>query len=117
MKHAKTILALLALLFLSMSNSSMAQWSVNAGVGLRSIFSTSGSDAPVVGDDMVKTMPKGFPKDFPFPEYIRPRLYTVWHPIPDTLVSEPDSQDRIEQMFRTMAPLNVFLNEIFDDYE
>lgn len=72
---------------------------------------------PVVGEDFVKTTPKGFPKDFPFPEYIRPRLYTVWHPIPDTLFSEPDSQDRIEQMFHTMAPLNAFLNEIFDDYE
>jgi len=72
---------------------------------------------PVVGEDLVKTTPKGFPKDFPYPEYLRPRLYTVWHPIPDTLVSEPDSQDRIEQMFRTMAPLNAFLNEIFDDYE
>lgn len=71
---------------------------------------------PVVGEDFVKTMPKGFPKDFPYTEYIRPRLYTVWHPIPDTLVSEPDSQDRIEQMFRVMAPLNLFLNEIFDDY-
>ena len=72
---------------------------------------------PVVGEDLVKTTPKGFPKDFPYSEYLRPRLYTVWHPIPDTLVSEPDSQDQIEQMFRTMAPLNAFLNEIFDDYE
>lgn len=35
MKHhtIKTLFALLALLSLSMSNSSMAQWSVNAGVG------------------------------------------------------------------------------------
>ena len=72
---------------------------------------------PVVGEDLVKTMPKGFPKDFPFPEYIRPRLYNVWHPIPDTFVGEPDSQERLEQMFRTMAPLNQFLNEVFDDYE
>ena len=72
---------------------------------------------PVVGDDPLKTLPKGFPKDFPHPEYIRPRLYTVWTPIPDTFVAEPDSQDRLEQMFRTMAPFNAFLNEIFDDYE
>lgn len=72
---------------------------------------------PVVGEDPVKTMPKGFPRDFPFPEYIRPRLYTVWHPIPDTLVAQPDSLDRLEQMFSTMAPFNRFLNEIFDDYD
>ena len=72
---------------------------------------------PVVGEDLVKTTPKGFPKDFFFNDTATTEIYTVWHPIPGTLVSEPDSQDRIEQMFRTMAPLNAFLNEIFDDYE
>ena len=72
---------------------------------------------PVVGEDPVKTLPKGFPKDFAFPEYIRPRLYTVWAPIADTLVGLPDSQDRLEDYFRTMAPFNRFLNEVFDDYE
>ena len=70
---------------------------------------------PVVGDDPVKTLPKGFSRDFPFPEYLRPRLYTIWHPIPDTLVEEPDGQQRIEEMFRTMMPFNRFLNEVFDD--
>lgn len=72
---------------------------------------------PVVGEEPVKTLPKGFPKDFEYPEYLRPRLYTVWSPIDDSLVSEPDGQDRLEQMFRTMAPFNKFLNEVFDDYE
>ena len=72
---------------------------------------------PVVGEDPVKTLPKGFPRDFAYPEYLRPRLYTVWTPIPDSLVAEPDGQDRIEEMFRTMAPFNKFLNEVFDDYE
>ena len=72
---------------------------------------------PVVGADPVKTMPKGFPRDFAYPEYLRPRLYTVWSPIPDSLVSEPDSQDRLEHMFRTMAPFNGFLNEVFDEWE
>ena len=72
---------------------------------------------PVVGEDPVKTMPKGFPRDFPYPHYLRPRLYTVWHPIPDDLVSQPDGQQRIGQMFRTMAPFNGFLNQVFDEYE
>lgn len=72
---------------------------------------------PIVGEDMLKTMPKGFPKDFAYPEYLRPRLYTVWHPISDTLVSQPDGQEQLEEMFRVMHPLNAFLNEVFDDYE
>ena len=72
---------------------------------------------PVVGESPLKTLPKGFPKDFAYPEYLRPRLYTVWAPIPDTLVCKPDGQDRLEAMFRIIAPFNRFLNEIFDDYE
>ena len=72
---------------------------------------------PVVGEDPVKTLPKGFPKDFPYPEYLRPRLYTVWTPIPDDLVSQPDSLDRLESLFRLIAPFNQFLNEVFDEWE
>ena len=72
---------------------------------------------PVVGEDPVKTMPKGFPKDFAYPDYLRPRLYTVWAPIDDSLVSEPDGLDRIEEMFRVMSPFNRFLNDVFDEAE
>ena len=71
---------------------------------------------PVIGEDPVKTMPKGFPKDFAHPEYIKPRLYTVWHPLSDDFLSQPDAMDQLESMFRTMYPFNRFLNEIFDDY-
>lgn len=72
---------------------------------------------PVVGEDPVKTLPKGLPKEFPYPKYLRPRLYTVMAPIPDSFVSEPDSQDRLEEMFRILHPFNEFLNDVFDDYE
>ncbi len=87
--------------------------------GFRNIVESPAFKAlyPVVGEDLLKTLPKGFPKDFAFPEYLRPRLYTVWHPIPDDLVSLPDSQERIEEMFHVMYPFNRFLNEVFDDYE
>lgn len=83
---------------------------------------------PVVGEDFVKTMPKGFPKDFPYPEYLRPRLYTVFTPIPDTLFTSPAvspsspsfphaaALDHLESMFRTLYPFNLFLNDLFDDY-
>lgn len=70
---------------------------------------------PVVGEDPVKTMPKGFPRNFPYPQYLRPRLYTVWHPIPDDLAGQPDGLERIQEMFSIMAPFNRFLNEVFDD--
>lgn len=72
---------------------------------------------PVVGEDMLKTTPKGFDKDFAYPQYLRPRLYTLWHPISDELAGLPDGQDQLEHMFRVMHPFNAFLNEVFDDYE
>ena len=72
---------------------------------------------PVVGEDCLKTMPKGFPKDYAYPEYLRPRLYTVWAPIGDDLVSQSDGLEQLERMFRVMHPFNDFLNEVFDDYE
>ena len=71
---------------------------------------------PAIGEDPVKTMPKGFPKDFAYPEYIKPRLYTVWHPLSDEFLFQPDAMDQLESMFRTMYPFNRFLNEVFDDY-
>lgn len=72
---------------------------------------------PIVGEDLVKTMPKGFPKDFAFPEYLKPRLYTVWHPLSDDFLSQSKAMDQLEEMFHTMAPFNQFLNEIYEDYE
>ena len=35
----------------------------------------------------------------------------------DDFFQKPSAIDEIEEMFRTMAPFNRFLNEIFDDYE
>lgn len=32
---------------------------------------------PVVGESHLKTVPKGFPKDFPYPQYIRCKDFTV----------------------------------------
>lgn len=72
---------------------------------------------PTVGEEPVKTLPKGCPKDFPFPEYLRPRLYTVWHPLTDDFLLLPGSLDFVEEMFRIMSPFNHFLNEVFDDYD
>ena len=72
---------------------------------------------PVVGEEFLKTMPKGFDKDFPFPEYLRPRLYTVYQPLDDGFLLQPDWLDQLEAKFRVMAPFNRFLNDVFDDYE
>jgi len=51
--HIIKFLAVLALgAMLLLSATAHAQWSINIGVGLRSSFSTSSNDVPVVGDDI-----------------------------------------------------------------
>ena len=43
-------------------------------------------------------------------------MKSLWHPLSDDFLSQPDAMDQLESMFRTMSPFNRFLNEIFDDY-
>lgn len=38
---------------------------------------------PVIGETHLKTVPKGFPKDFPYPQYIRCKDFTVACPLED----------------------------------
>ena len=44
---------------------------------------------PVIGEEHLKTLPKGFPKDFPYPEYIKCKDYTVAYSIPDSFFDDP----------------------------
>ena len=71
---------------------------------------------PVVGEQALKTLPKGFPKDFPYPQYLRPRNYVVWHNLPDDFFLRADWQTKVAQYFRTMQPFVDFINETVDDY-
>lgn len=41
---------------------------------------------PVIGEEHLKTLPKGFPKDFPYLEYIKCKDYTVAYSIPDSFL-------------------------------
>ena len=34
---------------------------------------------PTIGEDRMKVNPKGFPKDFPYMELLKPKDFTVWH--------------------------------------
>lgn len=72
---------------------------------------------PVIGESQVKTLPKGFPKDFPYPEYLRPKDYSVAHLVEDDFFRREDWLDRTEEMFRQMKPFLDFVNYTIDDME
>lgn len=71
---------------------------------------------PVIGLDRVKTMPKGFPRDFPWPDYIRCKDYCVGHAVSDAFFDDPDWMERAVDEFRVMKPFLDFVNDTIDDY-
>lgn len=72
---------------------------------------------PVIGEAQVKTLPKGFPKDFPYPEYLRPKDYSVAHYVEDDFFRQEDWADRTAGLFMLMKPFLDFVNYTIDDME
>lgn len=71
---------------------------------------------PQIGEDHVKTLPKGFDRNFPYPQYLRPKDYSVSHSIADTFFANPDWREQAAEMFLTMKPFLDYVNETVDDY-
>lgn len=70
---------------------------------------------PVIGESHLKTLPKGFSKGFPFPEYIRPKDYSVSHHVADDFFRQENWLDRTEALFKLMKPYNDFINYTIDE--
>ena len=58
---------------------------------------------PIIGEEHLKTMPKGFPKDFPYPQYIQCKDYIFL--------------DRIADVFKQLKRFADFTNFTIDDFE
>ena len=69
-----------------------------------------------IGIDCLKTIPKGFPKDFPHPALIRPRAYCVSLPFSDEEVIDEGWLDRASFACRAAKPFMDYINETVDDY-
>ena len=72
---------------------------------------------PTVGADFLKSVPKGFPKDFPKMEYLKCKNYEVDHAVPDDFLRAPDFLDRATDILRQMKRFNDFMNYAVADYE
>jgi uncharacterized protein (TIGR02453 family) len=60
--------------------------------------------------DKLKTAPKGFPSDHPNIELLKYKSYLVVNNASDKLVLSNDFQEHVINVFKTMKPLNDFLN-------
>ncbi len=72
---------------------------------------------PVIGEEHLKTMPKGFPKDFPYPQYIRCKDYTLTYRIPDTFFDDPMYMEQIADAFIQLKRFADFTNYTIDELE
>ena len=72
---------------------------------------------PILGYDLLKTMPKGFPKDFPYPHYLQPRMYASGCALPVDFFQTPDWLDQLARRFESGKPFIDFLNDTINDYE
>lgn len=70
---------------------------------------------PKVGDNEVKTAPKGFKKDWPYIELVRPRDFCVSHLLSDIEMCESDLAGKVGKLFKLTKPFNDFVNYTIDE--
>ena len=69
------------------------------------------------GLNSLKTSPKGFPKDYPFMEYLKMKDYCCWVSLPDGFFGRPDFISSLADIAKTAKPMMDFINSVVDDYE
>lgn len=62
-------------------------------------------------EDMLKTAPKGFPKDFEDIDLLKYKHYTVAKNISDNVISSEKFIDEIQETFKALYPFNRFIND------
>lgn len=72
---------------------------------------------PVVGENWLKTAPKGFPKDFEYLNYLKCKEYTCTCIVPDEFFLAGDVLDRTSDVFLQLKRFNDFVNYTIDDFE
>jgi len=66
-------------------------------------------------EDKLKTVPRGFPKDFPDAELLKLKHYLVDYPLDDTVLHAPDFISRVAAIAKCAYPFNRFLNYTVDE--
>lgn len=69
------------------------------------------------GLECLKTVPKGFPRDYEFVKYLRMKDYCCWHAVPDDFFDGDGWLKEIVDIFKTAKPAMDFMNNVIDDYE
>ncbi len=72
---------------------------------------------PVIGDEFLKSAPKGFPKDFEYIDYLKCKQYICDYKVGDDFFMQAGFLDETEQAFRQLKLFGDFINYTIDDFE
>lgn len=70
---------------------------------------------PVIEGDMLKTMPKSFPKDFAYPDLLKYKDYVINTGKSEAFFNDPVWIEKVAADFKVMEPFNRFLNYTVDE--
>lgn len=70
-----------------------------------------------IGETRLKTMPKGFSKEFPFPQYLQPKDYAVSTPVEDSFFNSESWMKECSAIFFILKPYLDFINRPINDME
>ena len=65
----------------------------------------------------LKTCPKGFPKDFPYREFLKMKDYCMWVDVDNDFYEGDNWLKEAKRVFKTAKPFMDFMNSVIDDYE
>lgn len=66
-------------------------------------------------EDMLKTVPRGFPKDFPQADLLKLKHYIVSYPLDTKMLQSDNFVSDLVKVFKAGYPLNRFLNYTIDE--
>lgn len=69
------------------------------------------------GISCLKTVPKGFPKDYPHMSYLRMKDYCCWTKVSDQFFEGDEWLEAFAEKCQTALPMMQFINDVIDDYE
>lgn len=65
----------------------------------------------------LKTIPKGFPRDYEFAQYLRMKDYCCWVKVPDSFFEGNEWKEKLIEIAKTGKPMMDMMNNVIDDYE
>ncbi len=66
--------------------------------------------------DPLKTAPKGFPKDWPYIDLLKPKSFVMAARLSDKEFTSKNITDKLGKLFRTLKPFNDFFNFTLEEH-